>query len=394
MYGIFYAFGVFFTPIRTEFGWSSAETAAASSIQAVTYIFSAIFMGKLTDVYGPKLPIWAGSFLVTLGLTLSSQTVTLLQFYLFYGIVTSMGIGAMFAPTYSTVMRWFVKRRGTALGLITAGTGLGALLMPPVCERLIALYGWRQALFISGMLVLVVMLVAGFLIKNPTREELEVHGELLNDLGKLQSSQSSDVEGVTLSMALKTGPFWLLLLIYIFFSASTGIPITHMVPSAVAMGIPSLIASGFLSVFGASSVVGKLTIGFLADKIGKIRGLICCFTLLTISIIPMMAIRDIEMLYFLAAVFGYAFGGIIPQLPAVLGDFFGSTSIGVIFGVFDGLGWGIGGGIGPILGGYFKDVTGSYQLAFLFSGIIGAIAIISLIFLMCLHRDLKVQRNR
>jgi len=375
MYGIFYAFGVFFTPMCTEFGWTSAETAATLSIHAVTYVVSAILMGKLTDAYGPKLPLWVGGLLVGLGLMLSSGAVTLLQFYLFYGLVASMGVGAMFVPTFSTVIRWFVKRRGLALGLVTVGSGLGALIIPPVCERLIALYGWREALMICSVLVWVVMLVGGLLIKNPTREALEAYGEIPRGMGNLQTS----ARGITLNTALKTRAFWLLLSVYIFFFASTYVTITYMAPFAVAAGIPSLTAALVLSLFGASSIVGRLTVGFLSDRIGRIPALTICFILLTISILSLMGARNVLMLYLIAAIFGYAFGGCAPQMPAVIGDFFDSKSIGGIYGFFEGLAFGIGGGVGPVLGGYLKDITGGYEAAFLTGGLISSLAIVPLI---------------
>jgi len=381
MYGIFYAFGVFFTPMCTKFGWSSAETSATISIHAATYIVSAILMGKLTDIYGPRLPLWVGGFLTGLGLILSSRTVTLLQFYFFYGLMASMGVGAIFITTYSTVIRWFVKKRGTALGLVTVGAGLGAILMPPMCDMLIALYGWREAFILCGVLVWVVMLVAGLLVKNPTMEVLKAYGEILGSMGnELQVSESSNVTNITLGVALRTRAFWLLLSVYAFFFTSTYIPITHMVPFAVTIGIPSLMAAGSISLFGVSSIFGRLTIGFLSDKIGRIRVLMICFILLTVSIILLMSVRNVLMLYLLALIFGYSFGGCIPQMPAVTGDIFGSKSIGTIYGVLEGLAFGIGGGIGPVLGGYLKDVTGSYQATFLVGGLISSLAIVFLIF--------------
>lgn len=297
MYGIFYAFGVFFTPMRTEFGWTSAETATALSIHAVTIMVSSILMGKLTDAYGPKVPLWVGGSLIGLGLILSSRTETLLQFYLFYGLVASMGVGAMLITTHSTVVRWFVKGRGAALGLVTVGMGLGVLLIPPICERLIALYGWREAFMFYSVLVWVVMMVGGLLVKNPTGETLETYGE---------------ISGITLGRVLRIRVFWLLLSVYISFFASAYIPITHIVPFAVDIGIPSPMAAGALSIYGASSIFGRITIGFLSDRIGRIRALIICSILIAVSVASLMGARDVLMLYLIVTIFGYAIGGSRP----------------------------------------------------------------------------------
>jgi len=378
LYGIFYAFGVFFTPISNEFGWTSAEISAALSLHAVTYTLSAILMGKLTDAYGPKVPLAIGGTLVGLGLILSGHIKMLLHFYLFYGFLASMGVGAIFIPTYSTVIRWFIKRRGLALGLVAVGAGLGALLIPPFCERLIALYGWRETFMVCGGLSWAVMLVGVLIFKNPSKEVLKEHVEIPSGFEPSEAEEVSR-QNITLSMALRTKVFWLLLLMYILFFASTYIPITHVVPFAVAIGISSLTAAGALSLYGASSILGRLTIGFLSDKIGRISALIICFILLAVSISSLIFVQEFFTLYLLVAIFGYAFGGCIPQMPAIIGDFFGSKSVGAIYGVYEGIAFGIGGAIGPVLGGLLKDVTGGYGASFLVGGLMSALALIPLV---------------
>ncbi|WP_309493347.1 MFS transporter [Candidatus Hecatella orcuttiae] len=376
VYGVFFAFGVFFTPLRSEFGWSNAETSAAFSVHAGAYVASAMLMGKLTDAYGPKLPLGVGGLLMGLGLVLSSLTANLLQFYFFYGLVTSLGVGAVFIPTHSTVVRWFVKRRGAALSVVTVGAGLGAILIPPAVERLIALYGWREAFVVCGVLVWSLMLVGIVLIKNPSREALEAHGELSEEAGNIR--EASPPESLSLGAALRTKAFWLILSTYLLFFTSTFIPLVHVVPFAIASGIQPLTAAGALSVFGVSSIFGRLTIGPLSDRIGRVRALVICLALLTGSIISLVGVKNAFALYLSAAVFGYAFGGFIPQMPAIIGDFFGSKSIGVVYGVFEGLAYGIGIGIGPVLGGYLIDVTGGYREAFLAGGLITFSALLSI----------------
>ncbi len=364
MYGIFYAFGVFFTPMRTEFGWTNAETAIALSLHAVTNTVSSILMGKLTDAYGPRLPLWVGGSMIALGLILSSRTETLLQFYLFYGFVASMGVGAMHISTHSTVVKWFVKGRGAALGLVTVGMGLGVLVTPPICDWLIALYGWREAFIYYSALVWVVMMAGGVLVKNPSGEISETFGENL---------------GTTPGSVLRIRVFWLLLTVYVFLFASTYIPITHIVPFAITIGIPSPMAAAALSIYGASSIFGRITIGSLSDKIGRIRALIICSLLIGSSIVSFISIMDTFTLYLLIGIFGYFVGGIAPLMPAVIGDFFGSKSVGGIYGVFTGLAFGIGGGVGPILGGYLKDVMGNYKAAFEAGGLLSLLAIAPLV---------------
>ncbi len=113
MHGLHYAFGVFFKPMLTEFGWTRAMTSGAFSLSQVVQGLLAIAMGALTDRFGPRVAMTLCGFLLGLGFLLTSQISALWQLYLFYGVIIGAGMGGAFVPLMTTVARWFVEKRRT-----------------------------------------------------------------------------------------------------------------------------------------------------------------------------------------------------------------------------------------------------------------------------------------
>jgi len=155
---------------------------------------------------------------------------------------------------------------------------------------------------------------------------------------------------------------------------------THIYPHATGLGIPGVVAVSFISVIGISSIIGRLVMGAVSDRLGGKRTLVICLVLQALAMFWLLRATDIWMLYLFAAVFGFAYGGCVPQLPVIAGEIFELKAIGAIIGV-QMLGIAIGGAIGPLLGGYVSDVTGSYYFAFMVGGMCTILALILLAFI-------------
>ena len=388
-YGIQYSFGIFINPLKVDFGWSGALVAGAASLFNFSRGALAILTGRITDRYGPRIIVAIGGFFLGLSLILTSQSSAAWQLYLFYGLMGGFGLSVAFAPLVATVSRWFVSKRGLAIGIVLAGIGVGLAVMPPLARYLIATYDWRLSYIIFGLLAWIIVIPASlFLRRSPEEKGLLPLGETAaiagdeenSNIAKKEDSLTSESAGFSLKDAARTRAFWLLLAMIIFWGTCVHMTMTHIYPHATGLGIPGVVAVSFISVIGISSIIGRLAMGAVSDRLGGKRTLVICLVLQALAMFWLLRATDIWMLYLFAAVFGFAYGGCVPQLPVIAGEIFELKSIGAIIGVHM-LGIAIGGAIGPLLGGYVSDVTGSYYFAFMVGGMCTILALILLAFI-------------
>ncbi|MEK7847823.1 MAG: MFS transporter, partial [Chloroflexota bacterium] len=167
--GMYVSFGVFFKPISSELGWTRATTAAAVSLASLCLGILAPISGALSDRYGARRLVMASGAIVGLGYALLATVHAVWQFYLYYMMV-GVGMGIAFAPISSTVVRWFTTRRGLALGLTGIGTGIGGMLMPPLSNYMISVWGWRSSYLAAGIPLGALVLLAGSFLRATPQE--------------------------------------------------------------------------------------------------------------------------------------------------------------------------------------------------------------------------------
>jgi OFA family oxalate/formate antiporter-like MFS transporter len=389
-YGIQYSFGIFLEPLEEDFGWSRALISGAASLFMFSRGALAILTGWVTDRHGPRIIVAIGGFFLGLGLILTSQISAAWQLYLFYGLMGGFGLSVAFAPLMATASRWFVSKRGLAIGIVAAGIGMGTVVISPLAEYLIATYeGWSQPYIILGLLALIIIIPGALLLRRSPEEkgllplgksETIARDEENSSIVKKEDGLIPERAGLSLIDAAHTRAFWLLLAIIIFWSICVQMTMIHIYPHTTDLGITREVAVNFLVVIGIFSIIGRLVMGAVSDRLGGKRTLIICLALQTLAMFWLLGATDIWMLYLFAAVFGFAYGGCVPQLPVIAGEIFELKSIGAIVGV-QMVGVAIGGAIGPVLGGYVFDVTQSYYFAFMISGICTIIALILLAFI-------------
>lgn len=153
-----YGFSVFFKPLAADFGWSRTATSGAYSVLMIAAGITAIPLGWLGDRFGPSKVLVGCSFIIGLSLVLTSRVTELWQFYLTFGVLQGLGMGGSFAISTGLTSRWFVKKRGLAMGFVSAGVGVGTLLGPPISERLINAFGWSSSYMFIGFTAWVTMI--------------------------------------------------------------------------------------------------------------------------------------------------------------------------------------------------------------------------------------------
>jgi MFS family permease len=377
MWGGYYAFGVFFKPVLNEFGWTKAMTSGAFSLASILNGLLTIAAGRLTDKFGPRMVMTVCGLFLGLGFMLMSQMRDIFHLYLFYGIFIGVGMSGSFIPLTSTVARWFLKRRGLMTGIVTAGTGIGALIGPPVASRLICIYGWRMSYLILGGISLLAVVLSAQLIKRDPKQVGQVpYGE--NQI--VEGRWNLRVEGFSLREALHASQFWIFCMTGFCYGYCVFAIMVHITPHAIESGISATRAANILATIGGLAILGKVLLGRVGDIVGNKRTLMLGFILMSVALIGLVSAKIGWILFLIAGLFGFAYGSIAVSHSPLVAELFGLRSHGLIFGVFAvSVSWGA--ATGPFLTGYLFDVTNSYQIAFLLCAIIGLTGILSAVFL-------------
>ena len=360
MYGMRFAFGVFFKPMLTDFGWTRVLTSSAFSLSMLVEGLLAIVMGSLNDRLGPRVVLTLCGFLLGIGCLFMSQISTLWQIYLFYGVIIGVGMSGVLVPLLSTIARWFIKRRNVMTGIALTGVGLGTLISPPVATRLISVYNWRVSYIILGCFVFAVaVLAAQFLKRDPRSAGHVPYGE---DDMKEHKLKGVD-EGLSLREATHTKQFWMAFGIFICWGFSYYSIVVHIVPHITDLGISAAKGASILAVLGGAGIVGNV-LGGAADRIGNKQACIIGLLLASAMLFWLVSITDVWMFYLFVGGFGIGYSICMTSESPLVAWLFGVRSHGVLLGILS-FGFTIGAATGPFLAGYIFDMTGSYQAAFL-----------------------------
>ena len=369
MHGISSSFGVFFSPLQAEFGWNRATISGATSVAFFLMGFFSTIAGRITERYGPRFTIGLAAAILFVAYLLMSRIQSVWQLYLFYGLFAAMGNSGGDMALLPTVARWFEKRRSLMSSVVKVGTGIGMFAMPLVSAWLITSFDWRVAYQVMAVIALIV--IFGFsrpLRRDPAEMKLRPYGRDEVELAKHGVASIN----LTLREVVRTRQFWILSAAYFLIWYATQSAMIHIAPRAVDTGMSVEQAAGIVSVIGAASIAGRLTMGGAGDRIGTRKALVVCFLILAIALVWLQFARVPWMLYAFAPVYGFAHGGCFSIVSPLLAEFFGirahASNLGLLF--FLGM---TGGAIGPIVTGRIYDVSRSYHAAFII--MLGAAAI-------------------
>jgi len=384
MWGARLSFGVFFSPVLEEFGWTRAATSGGFSLTWVFTGLLSIGVGRLNDRFGPRLIMTIAGFLVGLGYLLMSQLSSIWQLYLFYGFI-SIGMSAVLVPTLSTVARWFVKMRAFMTGIVLAGTGIALMIIVPAAHQAILNYGWRTAYVIVGIAVIVIVVVAAqFLRRDPYHLGKFPYG----DDGTNTFASGTGTGGLFFSEALRTHQVWLISSAYFCTYFIYNLFLVHAVIYATGKGISSAQAVAIMAFLGGAGIAGRMLMGLFADRIGNKQAMALGAGLMMVTLFWLLMAKDLWMLFLFGVVFGFGHGGMATMESPIVAQVFGMRSHGVILGLvfFSDT---VGGAMGPFLAGYIFDVTRSYQPAFFLCAMLGVVNLIAVL----LIRPLKSSRR-
>jgi len=371
-----FTFSIFVKPIAGEMGCAREGITNAISLYFLFLGVFSILGGILVDRLGPRILNFIGTIMIGSGLIVSAQADSPMMFYLGFSAMGGIGFSFIFVPNQTTLARWFVAKKGLAIGIMFAGGGIGALIASYFLQVVIERSGWRTAFIILGICVLCIPVLASlFLRKDPEEMGLAPLGAGEGAPGGPPAAGGGgpaiQTQDFTLGEAIKTGSFWIYnlavtLIFYGFFMASV-----NLAPHLTDMGITAAAAAIGVGIVNGFNAFGRLFMGWVSDKIGTKRTFFICLIVGAIMVFYLIPVNATWMMVIFAAFFGVAFGGTVPQMPRLLSELFGLKYLGAIMGVGT-LITTIGPALGPKVGSKIFGITGSYSLAF----ITGAIAIL------------------
>ena len=330
-YGAQYCFGVFFAALLDEFRWSRAGLSGVFSLYAFGYCVAGFPAGRLTDRWGPRAVVSAGA--VFLGGALAAMALVrhLWQPYVIYGVVAALGMGTAYVPCHSTVVKWFARRRGLAIGVASTGASLGTFALPPLAQRAVTAAGWRAAYVVLGLCVFTALaLSATVMRRDPRSPGLRPDGD---DAAPAPPFDARPGRGFGLRRAMHARAFWLIAAAFTATWLAVFIPLVHLVPFARDLGYDAGTGAWLVSALGAGAVGGRLVMGAVSDRIGRRPAIVTAMGVQALAFVGFATVQGLAGLVTTAIAFGLSYGTISALFPAIVGDFFGPEQAGIAGGL-------------------------------------------------------------
>ena len=386
--GINDSFGVFLVAFVEEFGWSRAAVAGAFSFGRAVEGTVSVFVGMLSDRLGLRRLVPICACLMALGLIMASRIDSLWMLYISYGLVFAVGLTGVGDLTHLPVIsRWFIRKRGTAIGIAMAGMGLGILLVVPLTQSLILHFGWRSAYVALAVIALVTIIPSTLLLQRERPEDMGLlaDGEISDEadlrvstVGMTQARAVPARRDWTLRSAMATPTLWLLFATRVMTPLGMMMVVPHHVVYLVGQGFDKLTAAFAFGSLGAFSFTGRVVFGALSDRIGRVPTICLTYSLSIVGTLLLMSLHDptqIALLWCHIVIYGLGFGARGPVTSSLVIDLFHGKQYGAILGFLE-IGSGLGGTLGPWFSGFLFDRTGSYAVSFSLSMVVLVLATI------------------
>jgi MFS family permease len=383
---------VFYKSVQTDL--INAGAVAPDKIQSVfglapalTFLLAGFLSpvaGFLLQKYNARRMMLIGCVILGAGLVVYSQANSPLMVYLAHALMgASLGFVGVLVSTV-LVSNWFIKKRGTALGIVLTGTSFGGVFIPMIATPLIQNYGWRTAMIAISLIIWIVLLPAViFLVKNrPSDLNLLPDGEAIPPENQFQTQNPKSQIGMTLEEALGTPMFWIFslcaaLIFYAIFVVSQQLNLYLQSPK---VGFTPAQASSVQSLLFGLAVIGKFLFGWLADHFPPNRVMLISATTMFLATLFFLNFNG-QTAYFFAALFGLNYGGTFVLLQLLVVEYFGLKEYGKILGAVTVIET-IGGALGTFITGKIADAHGGdYTVAFYGIIIVAFNALIMVVFL-------------
>ena len=366
-FGVTSSFAVFMAPLEQEFGWSRADLSFAYTLMTIGMAGGGLLWGRLADTRYLRMVVVAGALVLGLGLLLASRVDSILEMHAISLALGAAGFACLFAPLASVVGLWFERRRGLAIGILTAGGAVGQGLVPLVMEWAIAGLGWRGAYLWSGIAYLVILVPLMALITRPARTA---------------PGSPSMPAMAGWAMPPQASTAWLSVAGFLC-CFCMAVPLVHVVALMCHQGHTPAVGAWILFTIMAVGAVGRIAIGMLADRTGALPAYMISSLVQTLTVFWFVSTPQMAIIIPVAVVFGFGFAGNMTSLILAVREAVPASHVGRSTGIVGMVAW-LGMGAGGYVSGLLFDVTASYTASFALAAAAGAA---NLVVLIVLHRQ-------
>lgn len=346
--GNIYSFGVLFPVYIDVFRESQGAVAWVGSISAGLMTGLGAYTGAWADRYGNGLIVGVGGIFTALGFFLASYSMELWHLYLTQGFIAGIGYSLAFISGVSVVGQWFTAKRGLAVGIAVAGSGLGQFALSQVTGLLISKFRWRSTLRILALIDIIGLTLCALVIRRflpcTTKSNQQSGMIFFKDINFKFLYTSAVVSTLGLFM-----------------------PYTHLPKYALLHGVSTGGAILILSIMGIASAVGRVVIGFAADVYGKLVMLMVCMVVGGISTLCWLGCITFASMMVYGIVYGFFAGGVISLFPTVVAELYGIKRIGSVIGILY-TGTAFGNLLAAPIAGFLYDGTHNYYASISLAG--------------------------
>jgi predicted MFS family arabinose efflux permease len=359
--------GVLIVPLQDEFGWSRGIISVAVSVNLLLFGLTAPFAAALMERFSIRRVVASALTVIALGSALTTQMTQTWQLIACWGVLVGVGTGSMALVFGATIAnRWFVKRRGLVLGILTAGSATGQLIFLPVLAKLVDAHGWRSASWTVSVAALAVVPLVWLLLKErPSDLGLLPYGATEPIPLPAQGGSPAKAAISALRVASKQPAFWLLAGGFAICGATTnGLVGTHFIPAAHDHGLPSTTAASLLAVVGVFDIIGTIGSGWLTDRVDSRKLLWWYYALRGLSLLALPSLFASSLhphILVFVLFYGLDWVATVPPTVTLCRELFGEQGTLVFGWVF--ASHQIGAAAAAAVAGIIRTSLGTYDLA-------------------------------
>ncbi|KHF40178.1 L-lactate MFS transporter [Halalkalibacter okhensis] len=385
--GAAYAYSVYQNPISSQLGWAGSQVAIAFTIMMALAGTSAAFFGRFVERSGPRKSAIIAAVLFGIGQAGSGVAIALESLPLFlltYGFFSGLGLGIGYISPVSTLIKWFPDRRGLATGMAVLGFGTGALITAPVAASLIESIGISTTFYVLGICYFTFMILGASYIAPPP--EGWMPESMKKNMATGKKIIKKDLAQLTSREAVKTKRFWMLWSMMLI-NTTAGIMIISVASpmSQEVVGLSAAAAATMVGIMGIFNGGGRLGWAAASDYIGRPTVFIIFFTIQVVAFFTLPFTTNALLFVTMILLVVSCYGGGFSNLPAFIGDLFGTKQLGSIHGYLLTT-WSLGGVFGPILVTQIRERTDSYIPVFY---VFAALILFAFVISILLRLDIK-----